>query len=105
MKLNKPLIRKMIKRIETMPESYDQEVWARRINADDERPRPICGTTACLAGHAIICNSVNQRKTARHLTNRSGYSMDFTAARLMGLSDCARWRLFWSDAAQEWPEP
>lgn len=61
MKLNKPLIRKMIKRIETIPESYVQEKFLVTLDSYTaqlyKRPKPVCGTGECLAGEAIICNA------------------------------------------------
>jgi hypothetical protein len=50
-KLNIELFRKIRERIAAIPQSYDQESWA-----EPDRFSP-CGTVACLAGHAIICNA------------------------------------------------
>lgn len=49
--LNIELFKKVRARIAAIPESYDQEHW---WNVSQLSP---CGTTACLAGEAIICNA------------------------------------------------
>jgi hypothetical protein len=65
--LNFKLIRKVIKRIETKPETYAQQVWGQRADAFNKdakeylggrvRPIPSCGTVACLAGETVICGA------------------------------------------------
>lgn len=50
--MNKSVVRKMIKRIGSTPESYHQEAWF--IETDRRTP---CGTVACLAGEAVICSA------------------------------------------------
>lgn len=46
MKRNAELIRKVADKIAAEPETYDQTDWARYD--------PICGTTCCVAGHAML---------------------------------------------------
>lgn len=50
--MNKTVVRRMIKRIESIPESYDQAAWF--IENSSKAP---CGTVACLAGEAVICSA------------------------------------------------
>lgn len=50
--MDKKIVRKMIKRIESVPESYDQSVFY-----IEESNRSPCGTVACLAGEAVICSA------------------------------------------------
>jgi hypothetical protein len=50
--MNKKVVRRMIKRLETVPESYHQ--GAMFVEEDDHAP---CGTVACLAGEAVICSA------------------------------------------------
>lgn len=51
MNLNRPLIEKMIVRIEAKPRGYDQNAFY--AVPDNKAP---CGTVACLAGEAAICS-------------------------------------------------
>lgn len=55
--MDKKVVRRMIKRLDTVPESYEQSAWF--IEEDEGSP---CGTVACLAGEAVICsaNTVKQ---------------------------------------------
>lgn len=111
MKINKPLIRKMIKRMEAMPESYAQEVIAETLAvAVDEdgvlpRPEPACGTVACIAGEAIICESKTVKAGVAHLLRLSekGEASDY-ATRILGLSDDAADTLFF-EWTVGWPQP
>jgi hypothetical protein len=92
--LNFKLIRKVIKRIETVPESYAQQVWesdAEEFNESAEagrghkRPTPPCGSVACLAGEAIICDAPTIALGLRRLkrTKQTAHR----AAQLLGLSE------------------
>ena len=115
MKLNKPLIRKMIKRIETMPESYEQSVFVasedyesceyEEIVQDNQRPEPMCGTVACLAGEAIICNAQSVEDGIEELKSldRRG-KVDEVAEELLGLPHSVAYGLFF-DWMQRWPQP
>lgn len=110
MKLNKPLIRKMIKRIETMPETYCQGDWMRRVTKHNaphyKRPVPRCGTVACLAGEAVICSqpSVSKGLAAleRSLTGE-GKIVSELAAELMGIEG-SHYYIF-SATGRCWPQP
>lgn len=97
-KLNKALIRKMIKRIEERPEAYLQSRFfvkmGVQVAAYYDRPKPICGSAECLAGEAIICTAPSVKKGIEAL-KRTVTSLDNSdslkpvaekAARLMGLS-------------------
>lgn len=50
-RLNYALLQKVRDRIAAIPESYNQTTW---YSPDDYAP---CGTTACIAGEAIICEA------------------------------------------------
>ena len=108
MKLNKPLIRKMIKRIETKPETYYQGNYVVRgtnFNSwiKDGRPDPVCGTVACLAGEAIICSEKSIRKGITKLVrlDNKGDTKD-VAERLTGIG---AWTGVFRAAAVDWPSP
>lgn len=114
-RLNIELFKKIRQRIAEIPESYDQDYWV-----EDSAESP-CGTVACLAGHAIICDAptiergisdlhrLKQRDPLKAVPRR--------AAKLLGLT--GSWTkyvdtssesaggetiIFDSDAAG-WPEP
>lgn len=92
-KLNKPLIRKMIKRLTEIPESFDQNAaWAAR---DKRSP---CGTVACLAGEAIICSASTVKEGIR-LAMSDNYP---DPTKLMGLPEDHG---LFACAAMDWPEP
>lgn len=109
--LNFALFRKVIKRIETKPETYAQQTWhanvndfntnAREYNDGKPRPRPPCGAVACIAGETIICNAPSVKLGLVALTNADGYS--FTAGNLLGLS--GRERNLFDGNALTWIEP
>lgn len=91
MKLNRELIEKVIERLETVPESFDQN--AAYVRADKRAP---CGTVACLAGEVIICSAPTIKegiKLAR--------MADVDPSALMGLED--DYGLFAFNAVG-WPE-
>jgi UDP-3-O-acyl-N-acetylglucosamine deacetylase len=50
--MDKKVVRRMIKRLTAVPESYEQ--GAMFVEEDDRAP---CGTVACLAGEAVICSA------------------------------------------------
>lgn len=97
MAMNKTVVRKMIKRLESVPESYDQKAWY--VRKDDSAP---CGTVACLAGEAVICSA----KTVKEGINLAFSNYDeipALAEKLLGLSD-NRHQVFVCDG-NGWPEP
>jgi hypothetical protein len=73
--LNFRLIRQIIKKIETTPEAYDQNVWGRR---DDKAP---CGTAACIAGWACFLGGEKSLEQLR----RNPKSAAGVAVKLLGL--------------------
>lgn len=107
MKLNKRLIRRMIKRFEATPESYDQGTFG-QSGVRDNRPPPVCGTTACLAGQAIICSEHKTRdgiKKLFKLLDSGARAATTEAARVMGITEAAEEALFYTGLALTWPEP
>lgn len=79
-KLNIELFKKIRDRIAEVPESYDQSTY---VTEDHRAP---CGTAACLAGAAIICNAVSVKagiRSLRHHDDRRTISQ--RAAKLLGL--------------------
>ena len=111
-KLNVTLLKKIRDRIAEIPESYDQSVYV------IESPKAPCGTAACLAGEAIICNarSVEAGIKSLRLTDAKGL-VSYRAARLLGLprpnwgaddeayNDAAKLFYSSSDYKVGWPEP
>lgn len=101
-KRNRRLLLKTAKRIETVPESYDQANWYRRT---DESP---CGTVACLAGELIICSAPTVEEGVKLLRDRY-HLPDFPgtseyAANLAGLTEIEADKLFCEDV-NDWPDP
>lgn len=79
-RLNIELFKKVRDRIAAVPESYDQSTYRR---ADRRAP---CGTAACLAGEAIICDAPTVEDGVAEL--REYDDVDFVAERaaeLLGL--------------------
>jgi len=99
------LIQKMIKRIETMPETYEQctvsATFKQKPWLFEGRPMPVCGTVACLAGEAIICSEQSVAKGLLKLRRVS--DVVGCAASLMGIKDVNTW--IFGESADEWPEP
>lgn len=113
-KLNKKLIKKMIKRIESVPESYDQgtpgESYSRRAAegryggegyASRPRPEPVCGSVGCLMGQAIICNERSVKKGIQRMYRvlHSG-DIRIAAMRLTGLPS-----YLFGATSRDWPDP
>lgn len=103
-KLNKALIRKMIKHYERAPESYDQGDYGRRWTKHENRPAPLCGAVACLAGTAIIQDSKNLKAGVARLMRTIGNSTTReTATRLMGIKDYGYYGSIFEQEANSWP--
>jgi hypothetical protein len=100
MKRNRRLLLKTAKRIEKIPESYDQKHWA-----TDSSSSP-CGTAACLAGELIICSARSVRAGVTLLRNRytlpDFISTPHMASKLAGLTEEEANKLFPEDV-DEWP--
>jgi hypothetical protein len=98
--LNFKLLRQIIKKIETAPEAYDQDVYGRK---SDTAP---CGTAACIAGWTCY---LGNKVSMRTLQRGSGVSFESYGTKLLGLHDS--WesedesRLFTSNPEYNWPEP
>ena len=93
---NRRLLLKTAKRIESIPESYNQFEWAA-----DNSLSP-CGTVACLAGEIIICSERSVKKGIDKLWNSyDANDVDGVAQQLAGLSDNENYRLFYSP--DDWP--
>lgn len=99
--LNFPLLRRLVKKLETTPESYNQEVWGSK---NKQAP---CGTAACIAGWTA---HLDNKLTLKQLW-RNPKSAGKTAAKSLGLqvdlqvftdeSDT----LFSGYPPDYWPEP
>lgn len=117
-KLNIELFKKIRQRIAEAPESYDQDTFV------DYNERSPCGTSACLAGEAIICNAPSVVKGIVELRDLDmNYSDDYAVARratdLLGLSGdfgeyahsldndrtAAGEAIIFDGGGQGWPEP
>jgi hypothetical protein len=94
--MDKKVVRKMIKRIESVPESYDQRAWF--VRRDNSAP---CGTVACLAGEAVIC-SAKTVKAGIKLAFDYYDEIPSMAARILGLPESHS--VFVSDGSG-WPAP
>ena len=101
-RLNIELFKKIRDRIAEIPESYDQSLWARR---DSKAP---CGTTACLAGEAIICSRPTAQEGVallwRTLNELRTPSPDVLARDLLRLTPNEASAMFTASACA-WPAP
>lgn len=83
-RLNIELFKKIRQRIAEIPESYDQESWCGPSGAAP------CGTTACLAGEAIICAAPTVEQGVEDLRRLNAsdrvYGVPDRATALLGLS-------------------
>lgn len=95
-KLNRKLIEKMIKRIESKPRGFDQDVLY--AEADERAP---CGTVACLAGEAYICSATKPEEVLRLIRN-GGSILGFDPHAAMGINP--KYGVFHIQG-QGWPEP
>lgn len=94
--MDKKVVRRMIMRIESTPESYDQKAWF--VRRDYKAP---CGTVACLAGKAVIC-SAKTVEAGIELAFEKYEDIPEIARRLLGLPEyhC----VFVADGSG-WPAP
>jgi len=100
MKRNRRLLLKTAKRIEEIPESYNQGEWVAESNHSP------CGTVACLAGEIIICSERSMKKGIEKLFEASydGISdldVPDLAVKLAGLDYDDQFKLFYSPV--QWP--
>lgn len=98
MKRNKRLLLKTAKRIEEIPESYNQNEWIADSN------RSPCGTVACLAGEIIICSERSVKAGVNKLSYIHFETPDTVAAtaiKLAGLNEDDKDALFYSPGT--WP--
>jgi hypothetical protein len=83
MALNIELFKKIRDRIAEIPESYKQSTWY------EKSPAAPCGTSACLAGEAIICAAPSVIEGIQELKGLVGSDDEFAvpnkAADLLGL--------------------
>lgn len=98
MKRNKRLLLKAAKRIEEIPQSYDQTTF---VEKDADSP---CGTRACLAGEIIIAAERTAKTGALKLLRMRG-SVPMKAAKLVGLDYREAGRLFETGYGLTWPDP
>lgn len=100
--MNKPLFRKIIKAIRDEPRRFNMGNWI--ITDDREAP---CGTTACIAGFAVILSKPKYqwKKTAASLLSRYRKSEKFLfeveAAKLLRISESQADDLFFVSG---WPD-
>lgn len=95
-KMNKEVVRKMIKRIESVPEHYDQAAFF--VESNDIAP---CGTVACLAGEAVICSAPTVEAGIK-LAFQKYDDIPALAANLLGLPNV---HAIFSADGSGWPEP
>lgn len=96
--INRRVIERMIERIKTLPESYDQGAFY--VERSDKAP---CGTVACLAGEAVICSAATYDLGLKKLLKlRTLGGISLSAATILRLP--YNHELFVSDASG-WPAP
>lgn len=92
--LNFRLLRRIIRKLETTPEAYKQNIWG------ESSPTAPCGTAACLAGWAAHLDG----KLTHQQLRRNPKSAERKAALSIGLSDYEH-RMFSGDPWGEWVSP
>jgi hypothetical protein len=93
--LNFRLFRKVIKKLKTVPEAYDQRTFGRRAK---DAP---CGTAACIAGWGMHLSGV---KTLKQLQRNP--SVSYAARKEFGLADSEGSVVFdGQPGIFGWPEP
>jgi len=95
--MNKTVVRRMIRRLQAVPESYKQS--AMFVEEDDGSP---CGTVACLAGEAVIC-SAKTVEAGIKLAFSGEIDLVEEAEAILGLTDTEH-SVFAVDASG-WPKP
>lgn len=101
--MNKEVVRKMIERLEAVPQSFDQSAYW--IYEDGEAP---CGTVACLGGEAVICAAPTLEEGIAEVffiksTGGPGTSVPERADQILGLEN-QKHAIYASDAGG-WPDP
>lgn len=94
MNVNVPLLRKTLEHITAHPEEHSQAAWAQRSYRDQGT---LCGTTYCLAGHAVQFAGYDidwERGTYTTDYVVDGGSIEHVAQRELGLSDPQVRRMF-----------
>lgn len=99
--LNFALFRKVIKKLATTPEAYDQSLWGRKAkNAP-------CGTAACIAGWAAHLSG----KVSLETLQKNKDSVQAIAAKQLGLDPKYNYYgldemdLFTGEPEENWPKP
>jgi hypothetical protein len=102
-KMNKAVVRRMIDRLERVPDSYDQSAFY--IEGSNRTP---CGTIACLAGEAVICSVPDEKKglkLALKAMEGDGLSVSTQASRLLGIRENRDESNVFGYDASGWPAP
>lgn len=99
MKRNKRLLLKAAKRIEEIPQSYQQTKYRQR---DATAP---CGTVCCLAGEIIIVSERSTKKGLQLLNATPLRRITGKARMLSGLTPGEAGAIFDTGYGLTWPEP
>lgn len=100
MKRNKRLLLKAAKRIEEIPQGYNQGTFGTKSS------RAPCGTVCCMAGEIVICSEPTVKKGVQKLWSLLGAGKDISeeAADLAGLTYDESDALFNTRYGWTWPE-
>jgi hypothetical protein len=87
MKINLKLLEKIKKHIEEEPRRFDMDTWGvkhdmRKYRNEDTPP---CGTSACLAGWAVLLSTPKKSSWGKIIEGWWGEAPDKKAAKLMGI--------------------
>lgn len=94
--MNKPLLRKVKAAILAEPKKFKMDAW---FEPDKESP---CGTSACIAGHAIaIANKAKTINEAQEIASEGEYSCGKQARDLLKIGFESSEALFYED---QWPK-
>lgn len=69
---NADLIRRTVKAMEEDRERWDQSSWVDDWEAEEERDDPMCGTTLCFAGFAMLTVLGDEEFTRKAYEKRDG---------------------------------
>lgn len=84
-KPNLDLLRRVLKKIDEHPETYDQDVYARRT---------LCGTSHCIGGHAAVMSGFVPKWSEHSDFAVNYYEIPGLAAKALGITRAEGWALF-----------
>lgn len=102
-KINTELLERVKQHILEEPKRFDMHSFVTRVSTHaPEEIRPACGTTACIAGWAILLDRADRGEAVpRRISSAFYYSVEFRAMELLSLTEKQRRSLFY---VSSWPQ-